>query len=392
MTQSRVVTGWPAVRGRMGWLLIAGLLGAGSASAEPAPANAEAAPAVAAQNGAPPRAEGESQGDAAGENNPSLAVIRDGAVKRLSDAERARLAELDEDTLLALLNAPVDAQHTPVEQAIKEAFHKEAFEQTLKYRTGQIEVGDGLATLSLGDLFRYLDPADTEKLLVQGWGNPPGQKSLGMIVPKDESPLEEGGWAVVITYSEDGHVDDEDAEDIDYDELLAQMKEGTAEESKQRVSQGYESMALVGWAEPPRYDAATHRLYWAKELKFGDAPENTLNYAIRVLGRKGVLELNAVAGMSQLATVRGEMQRVLPLAEFKTGQSYADFNPDVDEVAAYGIGGLIAGKALAKVGFFAAALKILLAMKKFLVLGVVAIGALVAKLLRGRRDGASETP
>src|SRR5690606_15524591 len=115
-------------------------------------------------------------------------------------------------------------------------------------------------------------------------------------------------------------------------------------------------------------------------------------YAIRVLGRKGVLELNAVAGMSQLATVRGEMQRVLPLAEFKTGQSYADFNPDVDEVAAYGIGGLIAGKALAKVGFFAAALKILLAMKKFLVLGVVAIGGLVAKLLRGRRAGASETP
>ena len=27
------------------------------------------------------------------------------------------------------------------------------------------------------------------------------------------------------------------------------------------------SMELVGWAAPPRYDKATHKLYWAKELK-----------------------------------------------------------------------------------------------------------------------------
>jgi uncharacterized membrane-anchored protein len=36
-------------------------------------------------------------------------------------------------------------------------------------------------------------------------------------------------------------------------------------------------------------------MYWAKEINFGGDSENTLNYNIRVLGRKGVLLLNFIA-------------------------------------------------------------------------------------------------
>ena len=39
--------------------------------------------------------------------------------------------------------------------------------------------------------------------------------------------------------------------------------------------------------------------------------------------------------------------------EFDDGNRYSDFNPDIDTVAAYGIGGLIAGKLAAKAGIFA---------------------------------------
>ena len=55
---------------------------------------------------------------------------------------------------------------------------------------------------------------------------------------------------------------------------------------------------------PPSYDAAAHKLYWAKELMFGTDMDHTLNYNIRVLGRRGVLVLNAVAEMKQLAVIR----------------------------------------------------------------------------------------
>ena len=37
-----------------------------------------------------------------------------------------------------------------------------------------------------------------------------------------------------------------------------------------------------------------------EQIKFGDTEENTLNYNIRVLGRKGVLVLNFIAGMESI--------------------------------------------------------------------------------------------
>ena len=70
---------------------------------------------------------------------------------------------------------------------------------------------------------------------------------------------------------------------------------GSLAANEEREKQGFERVTLIGWAEPPSYDAAAHKLYWAKELAFADNPDHTLNYNIRVLGRRGVLVLNAYA-------------------------------------------------------------------------------------------------
>ena len=114
------------------------------------------------------------------------------------------------------------------------------------------------------------------------------------------------------------------------------------------------------------------------------AKENSLNYAIRVLGRKGVIELNAIGGMSQLPEIGPEMERVLSKVEFEQGNRYEDFDPDIDKVAAYGIGGLVAGKLLAKAGVFAVLLKFLIAAKKFLIIGLIAVGVLIKRIFTGR--------
>src|SRR5690349_1491171 len=89
----------------------------------------------------------------------------------------------------------------------------------LKYQTGQIVLPNKVATLDLGERYRYLDAAETSRLL-QGWGNPPNTSTQGAIVPADVNPFSERGWAVIITYKDDGHIDDSDAEDIDYEDLL----------------------------------------------------------------------------------------------------------------------------------------------------------------------------
>jgi uncharacterized membrane-anchored protein len=272
-------------------------------------------------------------------------------------------------------------------QEIAGAIFAERFEGGLTYATGDVAIGDGLATLHLGSGFRYLDPEQARRLLEDAWGNPPGTTTLGMIVPAGISPLAELGWAAIVTYTEDGHVSDDDADEIDYDELLAAMKADTADENPARTAQGFGAVRLIGWAEPPRYRRDSRRLYWSRELDFEGNPTHTLNYAIRVLGRRGVLELNAVARIDQLGVIKPQVEDLLPQVEFATGHRYEDFDPDVDKVAAYGLGALIAGKVLAKTGLLAGLLKILIAAKKAIVLAVVGLGALAAKLFK-RRDAA----
>ncbi|MRW86873.1 DUF2167 domain-containing protein [Pseudoduganella sp. FT26W] len=258
------------------------------------------------------------------------------------------------------------------------------FLAALTFREGQIKLPGDIATLDLPPSFRYLDPADAEKLLTDGWGNPPGAKTLGMIVPADVNPLSASGWGVVVTYDKDGHVKDDDADKINYADLLKDMKEGMDENNKARKEQGYAAMSLVGWAEQPSYDKDQHKLYWAKELHTDGSQENGLNYNIRVLGREGVLVLNAVAGMNQIAQVKQEMKKVTAFTDFTPGNRYTDFNAGTDKVAEYGIAALVAGGIAAKLGFFGKIFALLLAFKKAILLGLAAAGSWVYKLL-GRK-------
>jgi len=248
---------------------------------------------------------------------------------------------------------------------------------------GEIKLPNGVATLHVPDNFFYIGPEDTEKMLTQIWGNPPSSaRTLGMLFPSNATATGQETWGVTIEYQEDGYVSDEDAEDIDYTELLTTMQENIEASNKERQAQGYEALHLVGWAASPYYDKVSHKLHWAQELQFGTQSNNTLNYNIRVLGRKGVLILNFVAGMDQLSMIDEQIDTVLNIAEFNEGSRYADFNPDIDKVAAYGIGALIAGKVAAKLGLLAT---ILLLFKKFWLLAILGVGGFFKKIF-GRKE------
>jgi uncharacterized membrane-anchored protein len=263
---------------------------------------------------------------------------------------------------------------------------------SLHYEKGTIALHGDLAKLSLPESYRYLNPADTATLLTKIWHNPNGSGTLGMIVPAGFDPLTGESWAVVVTFDEDGYVKDDDAAKIKYDELLQQMKEGTAEASKEREKAGYAPIELVGWAAPPRYDASSHKLYWAKEIKFGNEPEHTLNYNIRMLGRRGVLVLNAVATMPQLKEVEAATPTLLAMVDFQQGHRYVDFDSSNDKVATYGLAALVAGGIAAKAGFFKLLWVGILAFKKLIILAAIAIAGYARKLMakiRGQPDNAS---
>ncbi len=247
----------------------------------------------------------------------------------------------------------------------------------LEYRTGEIIIGDGLATVDVPTGYRYLNGEQSDFILTEIWGNPPADNTLGMLFANDDTPFNDSAYAILISYSEEGFVEDEDAADLDYDELLETMQEDSKQWNIEREKMGYEPIEFIGWASTPYYDSEAKKLHWAKELKFGDDSLHTLNYDIRILGRKGYLELSFIGGMFILPEVQNNMENIIASVNFNSGNRYSDFNPEIDEVAAYGIGGLIAGKVLAKAGFFA----LLLKFWKIIAVGAIAAFAAVKRFL-----------
>lgn len=228
----------------------------------------------------------------------------------------------------------------------------------MKYQTGSVALPNGIATLTVPAGFKYLNKEQSNFIITKVWGNPPQEGVLGMLFPQNADPYSDSSYAFVISFNEIGFVKDEDANEIDYDEMLKQLQSEELEENELRKKEGYEPIHMVGWAQKPFYDKERKVLHWAKELRFGeDAEEHTLNYDIRFLGRKGVLSFNAVSGMGQMNLVKQDISKVLTISNFTAGNKYSDFKPDVDHIAAYTIGGLVAGKVLMKVGFWALILK-----------------------------------
>jgi len=285
--------------------------------------------------------------------------------------------------------APTDAQS----KEDKAFAAKEALAKTLVERDGVIALPGGQASVAVADGFAYLDSADANKLLTQIWGNPASAigNVIGAIVPRNVDVLAASSWAAIITYDNDGHVSDSDAASINYDELLKQMQTGSEEANQERAKSGYEPITIVGWAQKPSYDAANHKLYWAKHVRFGNA-EDTLNYAIRALGRTGVLQINVIADMKQLEDINGQVPKLLSMVSFAQGHRYADFNESSDPVAAYGLAALVAGGVAVKAGLLKWLIAAAVASWKLIAVAIAGVGAVVARFARGLFGGKPGTP
>jgi uncharacterized membrane-anchored protein len=253
--------------------------------------------------------------------------------------------------------------------------------QSQHRRSGDVAVPGAEATLHLGSKYYFLDAADSKQVLKE-WGNPPSAADgvLGMVFPAGKSFLDDT-WAGVITYEQSGYVSDEDADKVDYQKYVDEAHKGEDAENEQRKKDGFSSVHLVGWAQPPTYDRAHHYLIWAQDIKFGGAEEDTLNYDIRVLGRRGVLSVNAVSTMGKLPEIRPQAEDLAGAAQFNPGSAYADYQPNVDHKAEYGVAGLVAaGLGLAAAKKFGLLALFAVFGKKIAVFVAVAFAALAARV------------
>jgi uncharacterized membrane-anchored protein len=263
----------------------------------------------------------------------------------------------------------------------------DSVEKAMKYETGKIIIGSGITNLNVPKGFKFLNNEQSNYILSTLWGNPPQKDILGIIFPENGGPFAEHSYAFILTFDEMGYVKDEDADKINYDDLLKQIQKEEVEENVVRKKEGYGSIHMEGWASKPYYDKNNKVLHWAKNLQFENQEDgNTLNYEVRILGRKGVLSMNAVASMSDLDSVKKDIDKVLAIPSFTTGNTYKDFDSKTDNIAAWTIGGLVAGKILLKVGFWAVLAKFFIAAWKFILIGLVAVGGVIKKFFGKKTD------
>lgn len=238
-------------------------------------------------------------------------------------------------------------------------------------------------TLPSGHVFI---PAAEASGLLRAMGNRPGDDILGMVVPAGEEE-----WFVVLSYEASGYIKDDDAKEWNADELLESLRAGTEETNKERKRRGIPEIEIVGWSQPPAYDAQTHRLRWSTAARDKGSPANSeqgVNYNTYALGREGYISLNLVTGLADLPRDKVVADTLLGSLDFETGKRYADFNPATDHVAEYGLAALVAGVAAKKLGLFAVIAAFFAKFAKVIAIGALALAGGAFKFFKGKKDQA----
>lgn len=255
--------------------------------------------------------------------------------------------------------------------------------------TGQtVSIGD-IADLVLDPSMAYMDAENTRKFLDDN-GSISSENDIGAVYPIDDS-----NWIVYFEYFNEGHIDDEEKNDIDAKALLESYINGTKEQNK-KLEDPADHLFVEGWEKAPYYDENERALSWTLRMHTNDN-EPLLNQNMRVLTRTGNMSVVLVTDPDHLQADAASMKRLVSShLTIKAGQRYEDFDESTDKKANYGLTGLILGGAglvvAKKAGLIAV---IVLLVKKFgivLVAAIVGLGGFLRNKLKRRSNSENTSP
>jgi uncharacterized membrane-anchored protein len=291
--------------------------------------------------------------------------------------------------LLALPRSfSVSAQTAPPNEAARQAELRAAWQAASK--TGTAGPSDitliDQATLTLGG-DRFFVPKTEGLRILRALGNVPDETTfVGLVL----STRQNDEWMVVIRHIKEGYIKDDDAKNWNADELLKNISEGVEQTNQNRVARGFPEMQVVGWIEPPAYDADTHRLVWSLLGKDKGQPDDTpknVNYNTYALGRDGYFSLNLLSNSQRIESDKAVARKLLGDLQYNAGKRYEDFSAATDRVAQYGLMALVGGAVAKKLGLFALLGAMALKFAKVIFVGVLALGAGIMKFFRRRPQG-----
>ncbi len=234
----------------------------------------------------------------------------------------------------------------------------------------------GNSKLVVPEGYVFLDARNTDRYLELNQNLASGTEVL--LAPADLN------WSAYLSFADDGYVKDD--EQINAPELLKAMQEGAEAGNAERRERGWPELRVIDWAVPPAYNTANKRLEWATLIESEGGRSS--NFSTKLLGRRGHATVILASRPEDLAAARPALESVLSGFSFNEGERYADWVPG-DKVAEYGLAALVLGGAAAiatKKGLWAVIGGFLVAKAKFLIGGLIALGAGARKLFSKKAD------
>ena len=265
--------------------------------------------------------------------------------------------------------------------------------QRIKWTDGGQEGDIGtIAYFTIPAQCKLADGEGARDFLAMTQNIPSGSEQALLLCPA--APGEEFPWFVVFRFDESGYVRDDDAKKLDAAKMLTTIRKGTEQANKVRKAQGWDEMIVDGWVRAPHYDSASHNLTWSIRGHSSDGGAS-VNHSVRLLGRRGVLHANLVAGPDQMVNAVPVFDTLIASASFQRGQRYSEWRKG-DKVAAYGLTALVvggAGVAAVKLGLFgklaAIFAKALAKLGKLILVAVAGVLAVLKKLFSRKREEAT---
>jgi len=265
-----------------------------------------------------------------------------------------------------------------------------AFAEEVKYNfiTGPqiITLDNKIGRIDLPAGYLYLNKAETERLYKDN-KEPFDNCIMASVFDQNSNCF------AILSYEEIGHIKDFDADRLDTDAVLREIRRGTAEANQQRKEHGAAELEVAGWDSPPQYDKIDHVLQWAIRAREKGSGQYVLNHNAVLLGRSGTLGCVVVGQSSDAAKMDAMRALLSKKIVFSPGNDYQSWRQG-DKVSDITLASLITGGAAtaayaaSKGGFLAKLGALLISLKKVLILIVIAAAGLLKKIW----DSASGNP
>lgn len=215
----------------------------------------------------------------------------------------------------------------------------------------------------------FADAKATKQLLEKG-GNIANGREVGSLLS--------GSASTIFEFEDIGYVKDDDKDALDADKMLTALREGQEEANEELKRRGLPQLELTGWTVKPHYDEATHNLEWAPLVRNKDNGHETVNYNVKLLGRRGVMTVTLLVSPDKFDAAMPAFRESLTGFSFVKGEDYASWTKG-DKVAEYGLAALVTGGVIA----VAAKSGLLGKLIKPLLVALAAAGAWIKRLFSG---------